>query len=44
MRKPKQHNKCYRVSYGIPRKSLRKTLPTFDFVSASRKRTSFGTL
>src|SRR5215510_11166100 len=30
--------------HGIARKSLRRILPTFDFGSASRKRTSLGTL
>src|SRR5215813_14461231 len=37
-----RHIRC-RV-HGIARKSLRRILPTFDFGSASRKRTSLGTL
>src|SRR5262249_1144304 len=38
----RRHVRC-RI-YGIARKSLRRILPTFDFGSASRKRTSLGTL
>src|SRR5262245_56046529 len=32
------------ASQAIPRRSLRRILPTVDFGSASRKRISFGTL
>src|SRR5262249_47811252 len=36
--------RCHGRTYGNPRRSLRRILPTFDFGRASRKRTSFGTL
>src|SRR5262249_2448298 len=35
---------CHGRTYGNPRRSLRRILPTADFGNASRKRTSFGTL
>src|SRR5262245_13579817 len=35
---------AWRRIHEIARKSLRRILPTFDFGSASRKRTSLGTL